>query len=172
LAHAGPRDLDEWFPHLREGMWVRVEGEMQAAALHASEIKILDGDLDESELSSQVTEVDLLQMTLTTRLGVRVVATQSSDIDQKKSGRDVGFAYIEVDDQVEVEGQLQKDGTLLAEEMEVTRPSQAASDSTEMREHEMTARIEAVDPKQYRITLLGVSVVLSEKTKNRTPFFD
>lgn len=155
--------LDDWIQRLRPGMWVKVEGQPAAGnGLQATRFKALGGDLDESEVSSTVVAVDTERKTLETRIGVKVVATLRTAIKGRR--KHDTFASLRVGDRIETEGQLQKDGTLLADEIEVKK---SADD-----EDEITGRIEGVDTGTHQIRLLGIPVQLDAGTRNKTPIFD
>jgi hypothetical protein len=159
--------LDTWFPSLRLGMWVKVEGVLTSdGSVEASRIKLYAGDLDEVELVSEVTAVDLVRTTVQTAVGVRVVATPNTEMEGPKHRRHVSLAFLGAGDRVKIEGQLQKDGSLLAEEIDMDKPSRQPD------EHALTARIESIDTTRHRIMLLGVPVHVTRGTRVRNPLPD
>jgi len=159
--------LDSWFPSLRVGMWVKVEGVLTSdRSLEASRIKLYAGDLDEVEVVSEVTAVDLVRTTVQTAVGVRVVATPNTEMEGPKHRRHVSLAFLGAGDGVKIEGQLQKDGSLLAEEIDMDKPSRQPD------AHSLTARIESIDSTAHRIVLLGVPVHLTRGTRIRSPLPD
>ena len=165
--------LDAWFPHLRVGIWVKVAGKRTPEGiLDATKIKILDGELDEVEVESWVDSVDVVRMTVETALGVRVVATSSTKLEGPKPQRLVSFAFLMAGDRVDVEGQLQKDGSLVAEDIEIEKSKRVHPDLEPENKHELTSRIESIDAEKHRIVVMGVPVQLSESTKNKTPLLD
>jgi len=163
-----PRSLDTWFPILRVGMWVKVEGAMQDGALHASEVKIYAGELDEWEVGSNVVAVDVTQMTLQTEFGVTIQANERTDLQGPKGHPHIGFTFLSVGDRIETEGQWQKDGVFLAEEIELEKSKRQSPGMKYENEHEVTARIEAVDAQAHSVTLLGVPILFDENTRNKS----
>lgn len=170
-ARAGTGDrppLAQWLPRLRQGTWVKVEGNLRAGGgLQAREIKILSGDLDESEITSTITSIDSDRKSFATRSGVRVVTDRRTEVQDPRKRR-TGFGRLAVGDRVETEGPLQKDGTLLADEIEIKKPARPDQEPDD----EFTGRIESVDVEARKIVLLGVPVFLDERTKNKTPYFE
>ena len=84
------QSLETWFPQLREGIWVKVDGAMRDGDLHADEIKIYAGELDEWEISSNIVKVDLQEMTLVTEFGVAVQASERTDLQGPEDHREIG----------------------------------------------------------------------------------
>ncbi len=159
--------LGEWFPRLAKGVWVKVEGPLGAGqVVRASEIKVLRGDLDEVEVKGTVTVLDVARKRLTMGNGLQVVTNHRTEI-QGGPGRHVAFSELRQGDRVEAEGQIQKDGTLLADEIEIKRLDPKPEKNSD--EDEITGRIEAVDASLHRLVVLGVAVVCDESTKNKTP---
>ena len=163
--------FEEWFPKLRPGTWVKVEGRMDdKGALYAEELRILDGDLDESELESRVAAVDSVQRTLRTTFGTEVLATLKTEMRGPKKARP-SFAGLRAGDRIDVEGHLQKDGRLQADEIKVKKP-RSHEDGEADEDQKVKGRIESVDAKEKKIVLLGVTVRFDERTKNKTPVLD
>jgi hypothetical protein len=165
-----PPALESWFPRLRPGMWVEIEGALDSTGvLVASEIKILDGELDEWQLETLVGGVELARMTLSTQIGLRVVATEKTELEGPKGAGPVTFAAVGAGDRVEVEGRPQKDGSLLADRIEIEKPKHG---SPPKNEHELKARVEEVDGENRRLKLMGISVQCDARTRNKTKFVD
>jgi hypothetical protein len=162
---AAPAPAD-WLPQLRKGLWIKVEGELTPTGLRAEEIRIVRGELDQTELNSVVTKVDSSTMRFTTQLGVVVVATEHTD--WQKLGSDRGFAAVRPGVLVEADGQMQRDGTLLADEIELYAPRSEPRPPGWFEEHELTGRIDAVDLNARSVTVLGVTVRFDEHTRNKT----
>lgn len=160
--------LDTWFPRLSAGDWVKVEGRLRDGILHATKIKILAAALDESEVCSAIASVDSEARSLRTELGVTIIATHRTDVRGFESER-IAFASLKPGDRVESEGQIQRDGSLLAEEIDLERPMH---DRSIVDDDEITARTESVDPATHRIVLLGVTVQVDANTRNVTPRLD
>jgi hypothetical protein len=168
----GP-DLEAWFPRLRVGMWVKAEGQRAAdGVLHAARIKVYGAELDEVAVSSQVAAVDLVGMKIETAVGVRVVATASTELEGPGPRGHLTLAVLEIGDRVKIEGRLQKDGTLLAQEIDIDKAKRPALDPQGGKKHQLTAAIESIDAAGRRIVLLGVPVQLSEQTRIRSPLPD
>ena len=166
-------ELARWFAHLREGMWVKVDGEMRDdGALYAEDIKIYPGELDEWEVSSNVAAIDVTRLSLQTEIGIRVQATERTDLQGPKGHRHIGFTFLTVGDRIETEGQWQKDGTFLAEEIEIERSKRLKPDLKHKNEHEVTARIESVDQETHSVQLLGIQVFFSPETRNKSLLLD
>ena len=163
-----PRDLQSWFPMLREGMWIKVEGMMRDGALHADEVKMYAGELDEVELASNVVAVDVTQMTLQTEFGVTVRASERTDLQGPEGHRHIGFPFLSVGDRIETEGQWRREGEFLAEEIEVERSKRLTPRLSYENEHEVTARIDAVDLETHSVELLGVRVFFNQGTRNKS----
>jgi hypothetical protein len=156
--------VDEWFSQLQAGVWVKVEGEPRDGVLQAAKIKILATALDESECSSEITGVDAEARSLQTKLGVTILASHRTDVQGIGSER-IPFASLKPGDRVECEGQVQRDGGLLADEIDLERPQH----DRDVEEDEITGRIESVDAARHRMVLLGVPVQVDAKTRNLTP---
>ena len=162
------QELDTWFPILRTGMWVKVDGVMRDVALHADEIKIYAGELDEWEISSNVVAVDVTEMTLETGFGISVQASERTDLQGPDGHKHIGFTFLSVGDRIEIEGQWQKEGRFIAEEIEVEESKRLDPELVLEAEQEVTARIEAVDVVTKSIQILGVRIFLSEQTRNKS----
>jgi hypothetical protein len=168
-AQLGPAPIDEWFPRLRPGMWVKVEGGPAAAGgLQATEIKILNGELDESEVTAVIVSIDSTHRSLKLEPGLVVVVPLPTEVQGRKSKRR-SLSALRPGDRVEAEGQLQKDGTLLVDDLELKRPEKPDETPDE---DELTGRIESIDAAARRIVLLGIPVRLDERTRNKTPYLD
>jgi len=98
--------------------------------------------------------------------GLQVVTNHRTEV-QAGHSRHVAFSELRQGDRVEAEGQIQKDGTLLADQIEIKRLDSKPEKHSD--EDEITARIEAVDASLHRLVVLGVSVLCDESTKNKTP---
>ena len=162
------QNVETWFPILRVGMWVKVEGAMRDGALHADEIRIYAGDLDEWEIASNVVEVDVTQMTLRTGFGVTVQASERTDLQGPDGHRHIGFPFLSVGDRLEIEGQWQREGLFVAEEIEVDESKRLEPELEYKNEHEVTARIESVDPETLSIQIVGVRVFFDQQTRNKS----
>lgn len=177
LAFAGPARseskrplLDDWFPRLRKGEWVKVEGTLgQGQALRASELKVLRGDRDAVEITSSITALDAGKKRFTTAFGIQVVTNHRTEFQLPGRGRGT-FAALQTGARIEAEGQLQKDGTLLADEVEIKTPAAASEQHPD--DDEITGRIDALDPTAHRFGVLGITVECDEHTKNKTPVQD
>jgi hypothetical protein len=166
-AHAQNARLDSLFPGLRVGMWVKVEGARTTdGRLDVSAIRVYAGELDEVEVVTAVTAVDALKATVQTEVGVRVVTTPDTEIEGPEH-QSLSLAFLEAGRRVTIEGQLQKDGSLLAEEIDMkSRPDLPPG------KHALTARIESIDTAARRIVLMGVPAQLREVTRVRSPLPD
>lgn len=161
-------DLASQLARLRVGMWVKVEGQRSADGIvEASRLRVYDGERDEVEVETEVAALDLARMTLETTLGLRVVATASTEWEGPEHQRHVGLAGIGVGDRIEVEGRLDTDGSLRAEKIDIEkrkRPEPASEN-----EHKLTARIDSIDAAGHRIVVLGLPVQLKGTTRIRLP---
>jgi hypothetical protein len=168
-AHADPRPpLETWLPLLRPGMWIKVEGRPeQAGGLRVLEIKVLHGDRDESEVTTTIRTIDAEHRSFSTRLGIGVETNARSRVQGVMKVRS-SFSALRVGDRVEAEGQLQKNGTLLADEIEIKRQEQGEADDDE----EITGRIESVDAAARKAVVLGTQIFFDERTKNKSRFPD
>lgn len=177
LAFAGPARSDskrpplaDWFSRLKKGQWVKVEGSLGTAnALRASELKVLRGDRDAVEITSTIAALDAGKKTFTTAFGIQVVTNHRTEFQLPDHGRG-SFALLQPGVRIEAEGQLQKDGTLLADEVEIKTP--AAAGARHPDDDEITGRIETLDPTAHRFGVLGITVECDEHTKNKTPVQD
>jgi len=161
--------LSTWLPQLRVGDQVKIEGEMRrGGGLLGREIKVVHGDFDESEITATVTGLDANRKAITTNLGVGVETTVRTQVHARGAQQDT-FASLQVGDHIEAEGQLQKNGTLLADEIEIKKAKKSGQKADE---DELSGRIEAVDVEARKIVVLGVAVYFDEQTKNKTPFMD
>lgn len=172
-ASPPPAELQSWFPRLRPGIWVEVQGALTAERfIEADKIKILDGELDECQIETYVASVDAERGTLMTTLGIPVVSTPKTLMKGPKKKDHITFEFVGVDDNVEIEGKLQSDGTMLADEVEVEKSKKRKPELVTENDHEIRARIDNVDAGQHRIVLMGFTVQLSDKTRNKTPFVE
>lgn len=164
-AHADRRPLGEWLPHLKPGTWVKVEGRIDpAGGLRAREIKVYHGDRDEVEIATTVTAVDLDQRSFVTRFGIRVETNSRTDVEGSKKLR-TSFSALQVGDRIEAEGQMQKNGTLLADEIEIKKREKDKED-----DDEITGRVESVDVEGHTAVVLGTRIFFDDRTKNKSPF--
>lgn len=156
--------VDSWFAQIKPGMFVKAEGALDPhGGLRAEKFKIVLGELDESEVTTTIVRVDAEHRTIETALGVRVVTDRRSELQGKQGA--VAFTSLEPGDQIEAEGQLQRDGTLLASEIEI-RPPKPAGKPPE--ESEISGKIESVDQRTRTFVVLGTTVHVDENTKNQT----
>lgn len=172
-ARAQDVSPEAWFASLRVGMWVKVDGQRGPdGVLQASRIRVYAGELDEVTLESDAAAVDVARLKLQTSLGVRVVATPQTEMDGPGRQRHVSLASVHVGDRVKIAGQLQKDGSLLAEEIEIeeSRPAEGGRRPTD--EHELTARIESIDRAGLRIVVVGLPIQVGAGTRMRSSLPD
>ncbi len=163
------RGIDSWFPRLREGMWIKVEGErVDGGILRATEIKILYGELDEWEIESYIASIDPVRLQLGTTLGVEVLANAKTRFEGPKDKKNVTFAFFEVDDRVEIEGQLQNDGTFLAESIDIDKSKRLRPNMVVKNEHEIRARVDSIDADAHRVVLMGITVQFDDRTKDKS----
>jgi hypothetical protein len=161
--------IDQWLPQLQKGLWVSVEGAWLNGALQAEEIKVVHGALDQFEVASLVTSVDATTGRFRTQLGVEVVTNERTEF-QEKDDPPLGFAALQPGVMVEADGQLQRDGTLLADEVEIRSMGRERRSTDKPDEHELTGRIDSVDPAARTLTVFGVTVRCDERTRNKTRF--
>jgi hypothetical protein len=162
--------LDDWLPRLRKGSWVKVEGQLlPSGGLRATELKVRNGDIDESQITTTITAMDPSRKQFTTRFGITVQTNGRTEVQASKSNPRTTLATLQAGDRVEVEGKLQKNGALLANEIEIKKPEKPGDKG---RDEELTGRIESVDVAARQIVLLGITVYLDENTKNKTPFLE
>lgn len=165
--------LEAWLPSLRVGMWVKVEQRQGAdGVLEAARIKLYGAELDEVTLESTVAAVDLPRLTIQTSVGVRVVATPQTELEGPRQQRHVGLALLAVGDRIKVAGQRQKDGTLIAEEIEIDEPDPPGGAGPLQPAYELTAPLEVVDASARRIVALGLPIQLLEDTRMRSSLPD
>jgi hypothetical protein len=164
---AGP-SLDEWMPQLQKGLWVKVEGEWMGGVLRADELRVFHGELDQSEVTSVVASADSASGRIRSQLGVEIVVSERTEF--QKDGAGHGWSVVAPGVLVEADGQLQRDGTLLADELEIRVPSEKPRPAGWYREHELTGRIDAIDLATHTLTVLGVTVRCDARTRNKTRF--
>jgi hypothetical protein len=146
-------------------MWLKVEGRLDpAGGLRAREVKVLHGERDESEITSAVTSIDSQHRSFATAAGIRVETNSRTVVEGSKKTRS-SFSALRVGDRVEAEGQLQKNGALLADEIEIQKRREDRDE-----DEEMTGRIESVDAASRMVVLLGRPVYFDDRTKNKSPF--
>jgi len=166
---AAPPGIATWLPRLRPGDWVKVEGEARSGGgIHGREIKVMHGDFDETEVTAIIVAVDANRKSITTNLGIGIETSARTQVHAPKH-QNGSFSSLQTGDQIEAEGQLQKNGTLLADEIEIKK---AAKSGQKHDEEELSGRIESVDVNARKIVMLGVTVYFDEQTKNKTPFMD
>ncbi len=160
--------IESWFPKLRAGMWIEVDGSLTPeGVLDAQVIKLLDGELDEWQIETNVLSVDMKRRTIQSTFGMLFVSTPKTVLKGPKNEA-VDFSFFGVDDRIEVEGRLQKDGSLLADELEIEKSKKQKSDLQVKNHHELRTRIESVDAENLQITTMGIKVQLSAQTRNKT----
>jgi hypothetical protein len=165
-------DLEAWFGTLRVGMWLRVEGRLAPdGVLRASRVKVYDGELDEAAVESDVVAVDLVRMTVETRVGVRALATPKTDIEGPRRRRHLNLMDLAVGDVVDIEGRLRRDGSLLAEKIEIEKAGPRRPDPPR-NNHKLTAPIESIDAAGRRIVVFGLSVQVGEDARFRSSIPD
>jgi hypothetical protein len=153
-------------------MWVKVEGQRTPDGLRASKIKVYAGELDEVTVESEVADVDIPRLTVRTTIGVRVVATPDTELEGPKRQRHVSLAFLGPGDRIKVGGQQQKDGSVLAEELELETSERLEPGLEPENKHELTARIESIDATGLRIVLLGLPIWIGEDTRIRSSLPD
>jgi Domain of unknown function (DUF5666) len=162
---AESRTLKEWLPQLKTGTWVKVEGRIDpAGGLRALEIKVYHGDRDEVEIATTVTAVNTDQRSFVTRFGIGVETNSRTDFEGSKKLR-TSFSTLQIGDRIEAEGQMQKNGTLLADEIEIKKREKNKDD-----DDEITGRVESVDVGGHTAVVLGTRIFFDERTKNKSPF--
>jgi hypothetical protein len=160
--------IESWFPKLRTGMWIEVDGALTPdRVLEATVIKLLDGELDEWQIETNVLSVDTKRRTIMSTFGMLFVSTSKTVLKGPKKGA-IDFSFFGVDDRIEVEGRLQKDGSLLADELEVEKSKKLKPDLVPKNHHQLRTRIESVDAEKLQITTMGIKVQLSAQTRNKT----
>lgn len=163
-------DLERRLQRLRVGMWVQVEGRRTAdGVLEAARVRVYAGERDEVEIESEVAAVDLVRMTLKTTLGLRVTASSSTEIEGPGGKRQAVLAALAAGDRIDVEGQLEKDGSLRAEKIDVEKEKRPEPGRASDSQHELKARIESIDLERRRIVVLGLPVQLRATTRLRLP---
>ena len=168
VADAQPADLASRIARLRVGMWVRVEGHGSSdRVLEAARLRVFNGERDEVEVETEVAALDLVRMTLETPLGLRVVATATTEWEGPGQQRHVGLAGVAVGDRIEVEGRLDSDGSLRAEKIDIEKRKRPEPVSEN--EHKLTARIDSIDATGQRIAVLGLPVQLRPTTRISLP---
>ena len=162
-----PAPVEVWLPRLQPGMWIKVEGRLDpAGGLRAREVKVLHGERDESEITTGITALDPDGRSFRTPLGIQVETNSRTAVESAKKTRS-SFSALRVGDLIEAEGQFQKNGTLLADEIEIKKRER---DRAEDEDEEITGRIESVDVSGRKVVVLGISIYLDEKTKNKSPY--
>jgi hypothetical protein len=123
-------------------MWVKVEGQRTPdGILEATRVRVYDGELDEVAVETEVAAVDLVRMTLETTLGLRVLATPNTEIEGPSHRRHLVLAVVGVGDRVEVEGQLERDGSLRPK-IDIEKPARAWSPAREQAQAHGAHRID------------------------------
>jgi len=173
-AHSEQKEgIETWFPRLRQGMWVEIEGALVSERfIDATKIKILDGELDEWQIETYVATVNYEKGTVMTTMGVPVLTTIKTQMKGPKKKDRITFAYVSIEDKVEVEGKPQRDGSMVANEFEIEKSKRRKPDLVPKNEHEIRGRIEKVDAEKRQIVLMGFTVQLSDQTRNKTPFVE
>jgi len=162
--------LESRLATLRVGMWVKVEGPRTPdGILEATRVRVYDGELDEVAVETEIAAVDLVRMTIETTLGLRVVATPNTEIEGPSHRAHLVLAVVGVGDRVEVEGQLERDGSLRAEKIDIEKPRGLDPAFRPENKHKLTARIESIDGAAHRIVVLGLPVLLKPSTQFRLP---
>ena len=165
---AAPRPtLDEWLPRLQTGLWIQIEGEWANGVLRADEVKVMHGELDQAEVSSLVAAFDSVTARIRTQLGVEIAVSKRTEFE-KDARR--GWSAVTVGALVEAEGPIQRDGSLLADELEIKQPAAKQRLRGSYVEHELTGRIDAIDVAARTLTVFGVTVRCDAQTRNKTRF--
>ena len=170
---AQAQELESWLARLRPGMWVKIELERTLEnVLKASKVKAYTGELDEVTIESGVAAVDVSRLTVQTSIGLRVVASPSTKMEGPKQQRHLSPAFVAVGDRVKIAGQRQKDGSLLAEEIEIEGPTRPEGRLEGREVHELTAPIESIDAAGRRLVVFGLVVELHVGTRIRSSLPD
>jgi hypothetical protein len=159
--------IEEWLPSLQTGLWIKIEGEWADGVLRADEVKVVHGELDQAEVSSLVVAFDSVTARIRTQLGVEIAVSKRTQFE-KEARR--GWSAVTVGALVEAEGPIQRDGTLLADELEIKAPRSSPRPAGAYVEQELTGRIDAVDAAARTLTVFGVTVRCDAQTRNKTRF--
>jgi hypothetical protein len=150
---------------VKPGQWVKMEGGVQKdLSVWCKELKILTGDFldDEWSISMIVKKVDAeKQQVEIMRLPVKFKPDAEYQVGLK------GFSDIKAGMYLDVDGTYLKDGTFLAKQVEdesikLTEKPETAN------EVDLKGKIEKVDAANNTLTIMGISVRITDKTKSRS----
>ena len=166
---APPPALEQWFPRLQPGQWIKVEGLPDPrGGLRAHELKFIAGERDESEITCAVERLDPAAKSFRTNLGLQVVTDRRTEVQDRHKQR-TSFSVVQPGTRVEAEGKLRKDGALLAEEVEIQKPKKSGDKPDD---DEITGRIESVDREARKVVVLGIPVFFDDRTRLKSPIPD
>jgi hypothetical protein len=164
---------DEILATIKPGQWAKLEGVVQKdfTAL-CKQVEILTGDFldDEWEITAVVQQIDKEKKEFTLlRLPVKLHKDAEFEMAGKSDGKREfkSFDDLQVGMLVELEGTYLKDGTFLAKEID-DETSKVEREPELKGEVELMGRVDKVDVKQQTITVMGITFMLTEKTKGKS----
>jgi hypothetical protein len=166
----GKMTTTEILAALKPGQWAQLEGIVRPdRSIQCLEVKLLTGErLDNDWSITGITgkvnrdkqEVEIF------RLPVKV---QPETVFKEKAGTFKSFADVKPKIIVEAEGTYLQDGTFLARQLKNKSPEPADKPGEEPdKVIEAVGKVEKIDPTNRRVTLMGMTFQLTEKTKGES----
>jgi hypothetical protein len=155
---------------LKPGQWAQLEGIIRPdRSIQCTEVKLLTGErLDNDwsiagltgKVNQEKQEVEIF------RLPVKV---QPDTVFKEKIGTFKSFADVKPKIMVKAEGTYLQDGTFLARQLKNVPPEPAGKPDEEPdKVIEAVGKVEKIDPTTRRVTLMGMTFQLTQKTKGES----
>jgi hypothetical protein len=155
---------------LKPGQWAQLEGTIRPdRSIQCMEVKLLTGErLDNDwsitgitgKVNREKQEVEIF------RLPIKV---QPETVFKEKIGTFKSFADVKPKIMVKAEGTYLQDGTFLARQLKNVPPEPAKKPDEEPdKVIEAVGKVEKIDPTTRRVTLMGMTFQLTEKTKGES----
>ena len=155
---------------LKPGQWAQLEGIIRPdRSIQCMEVKLLTGErLDNDwsitgitgKVNQEKQEVEIF------RLPIKV---QPETVFKEKIGTFKSFADVKPKIMVKAEGTYLQDGTFLARQLKNIPPEPAKKPDEESdKVIEAVGKVEKIDPTTRRVTLMGMTFQLTQKTKGES----
>jgi hypothetical protein len=160
--------LAEIVAALKPGQWVRLKGIVRKdLPILCTDVRFLTGDFldDDWTLTGLLSKIDQEKQQIEI-LGLPIKINKGT-VFQKFTGTGKGFADLEVDMLLQVQGTYLKDGTFLAKEVE-NETGDLITDPEEKYQVDATGKVDKIDSAKRRITLMGITFQLTDQTKGKS----
>ena len=162
--------MEDMFAALKPGQWAQLEGivHQPGAFVQCTEVKVLTGDMlnYEWEITGVVQRVNSLKQEMDIfRIPVKV---QPDAVFSEKAGTFKSFADVQTKTIVKAYGTYLKDGTFAAKRLK-NKPLDpgAKPDEDPYKEIEVVGQVQSVDPTNRRVTLMGITFQITDRTDRK-----